>query len=73
MRKTKYYITTMRNGKNVLLQHGGLMYKYVPERKAWEVSDFWYDEIVMNAFTDFKEISEKRAKEIIANDGVFQI
>lgn len=49
------------------------MYKYVPERKAWEMSDYWYDEIIMNAFIDFEEITEERAKEIIANEGIFQV
>ena len=49
------------------------MFKYVPESKAWEASDYWYEEIIMNASTDFEEITEERAKEIIANDGVFQI
>ena len=73
MRKTKYYITTRANRKNFLLKYGDWMFKYVPESKTWEASDYWYEEIIMNDFTDFEEITEERAKEIIASDGVFQI
>jgi len=71
MRKTRYYITKSRAGGNYLLQHSNWMYKYNPMSQAWEVSDFWYDEIVMNAFTDYEEISEDQAKTIIANGGIF--
>ena len=73
MRETKYYITTRANRKNFLLKYGDWMFKYVPESKAWEASDYWYEEIIMNDFTDFEEITEERAKEIIVNGGVFQI
>ena len=73
MRKTKYYITTRTNRKNFLLKYGDWMFKYVPESKTWEASDYWYEEIIMNDFTDFEEITEERAKEIIASDSVFQI
>ncbi|WP_434351138.1 hypothetical protein [Trichococcus flocculiformis] len=71
MRKTKYYITTRTNRKNFLLEYGDWMFKYVPESKTWEASDYWYEEIIMNASADFEEITEERAKEIIADDGVF--
>ena len=71
MRKTKYYITTRTNRKNFLLKYGDWMFKYVPESKTWEASDYWYEESIMNASADFEEITEERAKEIIADDGVF--
>lgn len=73
MRKTKYYITTRADRKNFLLKYGDWMFKYVPESKTWEASDYWYEEIVMNHFADFEEITEERAKKIIMDDGVFQI
>ncbi len=54
MRKTKYYITTRANRKNFLLKYGDWMFKYVPESKAWEASDYWYEEIIMNDFYRFR-------------------
>ena len=65
MRKTKYYITTRTNRKNFLLKYGDWMFKYVPESKTWEASDYWYEEIIMNASADFEEITEERAKECV--------
>ena len=53
------------------MKYGDWMFKYVPESKTWEASDYWYEEIIMNASADFEEITEERAKEIIADDGVF--
>jgi len=73
MGKTKYYITTMHNGKNCVLQHSGLMYKYERELQKWVISDYWFDALFMGDFTDFKEITEERAQEIIKNGGIFKI
>jgi hypothetical protein len=69
--KTKYFITTMRHGTNCLLQLSDLMYKFNPTSQAWEISDYWFDAVVMGDFTSYEEIDEKRAKLIVANEGVF--
>lgn len=61
--ETQYYDVMQQ--KFILRFNNYLMEKYVDGK--WVESDYWFNNIFMNDFTDFVEITEERANQIIAN------
>lgn len=61
--ETQYYDVMQQ--KFILRFNNYLMEKYADGK--WVESDYWFNNIFMNDFTDFEEITEERANQIIAN------
>lgn len=61
--ETQFYDVMQQ--KFILRFKNYLMEKYVDGK--WVESDYWFNNIFMNDFTDFEEITEERANQIIAN------
>ncbi|OFK57063.1 hypothetical protein HMPREF2811_06800 [Globicatella sp. HMSC072A10] len=61
--ETQFYDVMQQ--KFILRFKNYLMEKYVGGK--WVESDYWFNNIFMNDFTDFEEITEERANQIIAN------
>lgn len=61
--ETQYYDVMQQ--KFILRFKNYLMEKYVDGK--WIESDYWFNNIFMNDFTDFEEITEERANQLIEN------
>ena len=61
--ETQYYDVMQQ--KFILRFKNYLMEKYVDGK--WIESDYWFNKIFMNDFTDFEEITEERANQLIEN------